>query len=171
MKDFLKRRIDLSNEENIVYISAISVFLSFHITIITIAILGLYVLLCKKTRTLACSITGWFLAPLFTALSGCVALACKNYLGFAASIVFFLIVTLEHFFRAIMTRELFERMLNICCVASVFSALVIVIEKLLHFSDIWYRCSGDLFGNQLLSFYGHANYIGAVLAAAVLICA
>ncbi|MBQ0083555.1 MAG: O-antigen ligase family protein [Clostridiales bacterium] len=171
MKKFLKRRTDLSNEENIIYIAAVSVFLPFQITILSIVVLGLYVLLNKKTRALAISVTGWFLPPVFTLFSSCVALAYKNYLGFAASLGFFLIVTLERFFRAIMNRELFERTLNLCCVTSLFAVLVTIIEKLIHFSDIWYRCSGDLFDNQALSFYGHANYLGSIMAASILICA
>lgn len=171
MKDFLKRRADISNAENIVYISTASVFLSFHITALVIAVLGVYVLLSRKKRELAFSVTGSFLVPVFAIYTSCVALANKNYLGFGASIAFFLIITLAHYFRAVMTREIFERMLNLCCLSSLFGVLIVFIEKLLHFTDIWYRCCGDLFGNQILSFYGHPNYLGALMAASVLICA
>lgn len=170
-KEFIKLRTDLSNAENIVYIAAAAPFLPFQLTIPVVAILSFYVLFNKDYRYLAFSVSGSFLIPIFVLFTLSVALAYKNYLGCAASIAFFFMIMLEHFMRAVMTREIYERALNICCLSSLFAAFVAIIEKLIHFNDIWYRCSGNFFSNQLLSFYSHPNYLGALMAISLLICA
>lgn len=171
MKEFLKRRTDLSNGENIAYILAMSVFLPYYITILAIAVTGFYVLFNSKARKAVYHTTGAFLVPLFAVFTAVTAIVYKNYLGLAASVLFYFILTLGLYLRAVMTREIYERSLNICCVSSLFAVLVCFIEKLMHFSDIWYRCCGDIFKIPNFTFYGHPNFLGAIMASVIIICA
>ncbi|MBO5726351.1 MAG: O-antigen ligase family protein [Clostridia bacterium] len=181
MKEFIKKHLDLSKGRNIVYLTAISAFLPYYITCIVMAVLGFYILFKTNIKKTVFSHFGSSLIPIFSILTLVTALYFKNWLGALCSVVFFLIMVIGYYVRTVMTKEVFEKALDICCVASIGTSIIVFIEQGLylchqHLFPIYpnikeFRCFGNLFGNMYFSFYFHPNYLGSILAAVILICA
>ncbi len=171
MIQLLKKRTDLTNDENIVCLSALSVFLPFYLTGLTILILSTYILFKKRPLDTVFNHTGAFLFPIFSVLSLTVGLVNKNLIGAGASILFFLLCVIGYYIRTVMTRDLFEKVLDLICVTSVVASVVVIIERLIYFKAGTHRCFGDFFNNMYSSIYFHPNYLGSIMAAVILICA
>ena len=174
MKKFLATHFDLSNDENIVCLTAISVFLPYYIgAVLLLAIVG-YVLIKKNVKKDIFCHTGSFLIPVFCGLTFVVGTCHNNYFGMAVSAIVLLIFILGFYIRTVMTGEIFEKMLSYICAASVVTSVLMIFERLFYlvfFGDPSHRCFGDFFGNKYLSFYFNPNYLSSVLAAVVIICA
>lgn len=181
MKEFLKRHCDLSNEENIVLLTAFSVFLPYYLTCIVMAILGFYILFKTNLKETVFCHFGSSLIPIFSILTFVTAINFKNWLGALCSVVFFIIMVIGFYVRTVMTKDIFEKALDWCCIGAIGASVIIFIERLLylchqHWFPIYtnikeFRCFGNIFGNMYFSFYFHPNYIGSILAAVILICA
>ena len=165
------RRADLSVDENVVFLSVISIFLPYYLTILTIAFLGFYVLFKTDIKKTVFSHMGSWLVPLFSVVTLITAICYKNTLGFFCSLLFFVLFILSFYLRTIMTNELFEKALDLVCVTSVFASAVVLLEKLIYISANYHRCCGDFFNNYYFSFYFHPNYLGSLMAAVILVCA
>ncbi|MBQ1186388.1 MAG: O-antigen ligase family protein [Clostridia bacterium] len=150
------------NPENLIYIAFISVFTHFVITALTIIVIGIGLLLHKKTRKEIFSFKGkgWFLA--FTLYTAFTALCFRNFIGLACSFAFFLIICISYFVRANITEKVFERCLDICCFAAIPLAVATFTENALNSSVKGYTCK--------LWFFNE-NYFCSLLAAIVIICA
>ena len=94
MGAFIKRHADLSVDENIVFLAVISIFLPYYLTIITVAVLGFYVLFKTDIQKTVFSHLGSFLMPIFSLLTLIVAIVYKNHLGFWCSLLFFVLFIL-----------------------------------------------------------------------------
>ncbi len=174
MKSFFKKYFDLSKNENIVYLSAVSVFLPYYIAAALLLYIVGYILVKKSLKRDVFCHTGSFLLPVFCGITIITALFYKNYFGIFASVVVFLIFILGLYIRTVMTEEIFEKMLSVCCASSVVTSAIIILEKILAvlvFSAPNRRCFGNFFGNKLLSFYFNPNYLASIMAAVVIMCA
>lgn len=171
MKTFFKRHTDLSKDENVVFLAAISVFLPYYLSIAIIAVLSFYIMFKTNFKKTVFNHLGSFLIPVFTVYTAVVSIVYKNVLGFFCSIFFFVLLVLGYYLRSIMTSELFENALDLICVTSIFSSCIVILEKIIFFNIDWHRCFGDFFNNIYFSFYFHPNYLGTIMAAVVLICA
>ena len=112
MRELIKRRTDLKNSENIVYLSAVSVFFPFYITGLTILVLSIYILFKTNSRKTVFGHFGSTLIPVFTVTTIITALFFKNYLGAGASVLFFMIMVIGYYIRTVMTKEIFEKSLD-----------------------------------------------------------
>lgn len=171
MSNKILRRLDLSVDENVVFLSVISIFLPYYLTILTIAVLGFYVLFKTDIRKTVFSHLGSWLVPVFSVVTLITAVYYKNTLGFFCSLLFFVLFILSFYLRTIMTNELFEKALDLLCVTSVFASTVVLLEKIIYIGANYHRCCGDFFNNYLFSFYFHPNYLGSLMAAVILVCA
>ncbi len=181
MKETLKRYLDLSHEENIVYLTAACVFLPYYISCIVMAVMFFYILFRTDLKCTVFGHPGAFLIPIFSLLTLITAIIYGNWLGILCSLAFLAIMTIGFYIRTVMTEEIYEKALDLCCVFSAFTAVLIIIERLIflfdeHIFEIYpslteYRCFGNFFGNMYFSFYFNPNYLGSILAAVILICA
>ncbi len=171
MNSILQKARQSSEAERLAYITAVGVFLPFYIAIAVFAIVAGYILIKKDCRESLFKTFGIFFIFLFGVYSFAVAVIAKNTIGYLAALMFFVVFIIGRYLRAVMSRDFLERLLNVIIAASYFAILSIFIEKLLHLKDIWYRCCGNIFGNKSLSFYGHENYLGTLMATVIIICA
>lgn len=171
----LKGFLNIKNPENIIYISAVCVFLPYQISaIILLAMVG-YVLATKSLKKEIFCHSASFLIPVFSVLTLITALWFRNWLGVAVSVIFFLIFVLGFYMRTVMTTEIFEKMLSVLCNSSIFASAVILFEKILYFTDKTHRCFGDFMPGQtyskIASFYFSPTYLSSSMAVIVIICA
>ena len=173
--DRLKSFINMKNPENIVYISAVCVFLPYQISAIILLTMVGYVMATKSFKTEIFCHSASFLIPVFSVLTLITALCFKNWLGMAVSVIFFLIFVLGFYIRTVMTTEIFEKMLSVLCNSSVFASAVILFEKIIYFTDKTHRCFGDFMPGQtyskLASFYFSPTYLSSCMAVIVVVCA
>ncbi|MBQ6816493.1 MAG: O-antigen ligase family protein [Clostridia bacterium] len=171
MKNFIKTYFDFSKNENFVYLTAAAVFLPYPLAILLLLIMSVYILAKKNIKKEVFCHTGSFLIVVFSAFTAVTALCYKNYLGLMVSALFFLIFVVAFYIRSVMTTELFEKMLSLCCRFSIFASGVVLFEKIIYFNSKTHRCYGDFFGNKLTSFYFSPTYLASCMAVVVLICA
>lgn len=171
MKNFLKMRSNLSNAENVVCIAAISVYLPYPITAAVILILSGYILFKTDIKQTVFGHVGSLLIPVFSIITAITGIVRKNYLGAGASVLFFLIMVIGFYLRTVMTTDIFEKALDLCCITSIATSLMIILEKIIYISVDGHRCYGNFFNNMYLSVFFHPNYLGSILAATILICA
>ena len=181
MKETLKRYLDLSHGENIVYLTAACVFLPYYISCIVMAVMFFYILFRTDLRRTVFGHFGAFLIPVFSALTLITAIIYGNWLGIICSLAFLAIMTIGFYIRTVMTEAVYEKALDLCCAFSLITSVLIIIERLIflfdeHFLELYpslseYRCFGNFFGNMYFSFYFNPNYLGSILAAVILICA
>lgn len=173
--DKLKGYLNIKNPANIIYISAVCVFLPYQLSAIILLTLVGYVLATKNLKTEIFCHSASFLIPVFSVLTFLTALWFKNWLGLAVSVIFFLIFVLGFYIRTVMTTEIFEKMLSVLCSASVFASAVILFEKIIYFTDKTHRCFGDFMPGQvyskIASFYFSPTYLSSCMAVIVVICA
>ncbi len=175
MREFIKKYSNLSVPSNIVYITAICVFLPYQLSaVILLAVVG-YIFAKKSLKKDVFCHTASFLIPVFTVITLLTALYFKNWLGIGVSVIFFLIFVLGFYIRTVMTMEIFEKMLSVLCGASIFASAVILFEKIIYFGDSTHRCFGDFMPGQiyskLASFYFSPTYLSACMVVVVIICA
>lgn len=176
MKKFFKKSFDFSVPENIVYISAVCVFLPFQIAAIVFLAMAGYICFKKNLRKEVFCHIGSFLIPVFSVVTAVTALCYKNWLGFFVSIVFFLIFVVGFYIRTVMTYDIFEKALNILCGVSLSASVVVAIEKIIFRNSETHRCFGAFVeGNADLikgtSFYYSPTYLAACMAVVIIICA
>lgn len=171
MSNKILRRADLSVHENVVFLSVVSIFLPYYVTIIIVTYLGFYVLFKTDVKETVFAHLGSWLVPVFSAVTLITAICYKNILGFFCSLLFFILFILSFYLRTIITTELFEKALDLMCVCSVFASAVVILEKIIYINAYYHRCCGDFFNNYYFSFYFHPNYLGSLMAAVILVCA
>ncbi len=162
MHNVLNRARDWLSDQNILYLSFFSVLMPYPITALVILFLGVYLLVSKKTRKRIFVHKFWWSVPAFSALTFVVGLCYQNFIGAGCSILYFFIMVIALFARTAMTRTVFERSLNGCCVLSIFVTLYAVVERLIHLKDPFYRCQAYFF---------NPNYLATIMATVIIICA
>ena len=150
--------------QNLIVLLAVSSFAPFVFSIIALLVAFICIVANPKLQKGLFSFRGAFLIPLFCAYSFLVAFFNNNVLGMLASFGFFVILTIFCFSRSFITKEAFDTSLS-AVLFMVYPAVITAIVELFtqnEKSQLVYRCA---------SYFFNANYFGALMAAAVIICA
>lgn len=156
----------LLTDQNILYILVVSVFLPYVFTGIILVSMAIYLCISPKTnrRIFVHKGSRWLILFFLEILI--VPVVYKNWIGLAAGFGLICILILGLFARSAMTIRIYERMLNIACLASVPVGVVAIIERIclqvLHDDLDSYRC---------ISVFFNANYFATVVATVIIICA
>lgn len=159
------------SDVNAVYICAAAPFLPYYLTSAVLIALTLFIIVSGRIRTHIFRHSGSVFLPAFLVLTLTTGIIYKNLLGCVSSFAFFCIIIIALYLRTVMRKEIFEKALDIACVAGGICALVCAAEKLINFKSASYRCFGDFFSDIFTSFYFNPNYLGSLMAAVIIICA
>lgn len=159
MSLILKR--DNNPSEKLIYLAFASVFLPYILTGIIMVGLCFYILLShnSRTKTFIHSGRGVFFA--FSFYSAFIALIKDNYIGFACSIGFFFIFVISYYSRSVITSDIFQKSLDLCCWMSIIVFVTAVSEKLMYSHTPEYRCVGWFF---------NSNYLCSMMAMMIIVC-
>lgn len=171
----LKRRVEGSLAErrvevsltgiNIATYTVAAIFLPYILSTIILISLAVYILANQQTRQLVLVQKGSVFMKLFLAYALILPLIYKNWIGFAAGAGVVLAMVLASYIRAIMTSELFERMLTLICGLSLTSAGYAILEKITKTLEFGWK-------NQRISaVFFHPNYFGTIVGTVIIICA
>ena len=152
---------NISAAEKAIYFAFLSVFLHFAVTGVTIVCLGLFVLFGSQIRRLIFATKSHILLAVFCGYTAIVALVYKNYIGIICSLVVYLIMLIFYWVRSIITKEILENSLTLCCATAIPLSVAVVIEKIINISNAKYRCRVWFF---------NANYMTAIFAAVAIFC-
>lgn len=133
--------------------------ISVAIFISIIAILGLFF---PFFRNSLFKYKGSLIAFTFLIVSALVALVNRNFVGFLASGAFVAMLFVSAAARSIMTRSLFEKLLDCMVIGGCLSAVHSVIELIVNHNIPNYRSK---------AFFNNPNFFGTALTFCILICA
>lgn len=150
-----------SSPQNLIYVAFVSVFLHFAVTVFVVLTFGIMILSNKEKRKMAFSYKGRLSFMLFTAYTLIIAAVNGNYIGILCSVFFFLVIVISYYARHILTSEVFENGLNLCCIMSLFITICAIIDKLFNLGVSYYRCT--------LWFF-NTNYLSTIMATVIIIC-
>ncbi len=171
MHSRLKKYLYFNNPENLIYICTASAFLHFYITALCILLFSVAILSKKSLKKDIFCHKSSAVIIIFTVFSAVTALCCRNFFGFGASVLFFLMFIIALYMRTVMTAGIFEKATTICCFASLFASFVIIVEKIINIQSNTHRCFGDFANNLYTSFYLNPNYVATLMAIVIFICA
>lgn len=159
----IKNKIKL-NDNAMVYLLFVSVFLPYYITIGVMLFAMIYGISSKKTTGILEKNGGiWGLA--FICYTSVVAIVNLNFIGFACSFGFFVVIIISRYIRRIISVYNFEKGLNIAIFCGVITSALCVIEFIYHQFILthrgMYRCT---------LYFFNANYLATVLATVIIIC-
>ncbi len=161
----LKRRVEVSlTGINIATYTAAAIFLPYILSTLILVSLSLYILMNKRTRQRIFSDTGSNILKLFFIYILAVPLFYRNWIGFATGIAVILAMILGLYLKSIMTRELFEKILQLICIFSLTSAGYAMIEKTVQLLD------GGRSSHRIAAVFFHPNYFGTIVGTVVIIC-
>ncbi len=144
-----------------VLIFTISIFLPFYFSLVTVSCIAFLTIVKCRIRTKAFSAPYTKLIFTFLAGSFFVAAIYNNYKGMAYSILIYAIVTCGLFFRSIMTKRLFHFSMDTACAASVWCAVIAVVQK-----ATAYAAAPNY---RPVSVFTNANYYGMMIEFVVII--
>ena len=147
--------------DNIVCFAFLSVFLHYSVTAVTIAAIGVSILIKSETRREIFAKKSHLILVAFCVITMLVAAFYKNYIGIVCPIALYFVMLIFYWARSVMTRDLFEKGINLCCTLAMPLALAVGIERIININDNLYRC-------QLWFF--NANYMTAIFAGVALFC-
>ncbi|NLC19226.1 MAG: O-antigen ligase family protein [Clostridiales bacterium] len=161
-----RKRLDITlADSNIVAFTAVSLFLPYVLTALILVFLSLYIIANKRTRSLIFIHNGTKALKYFFIYAMAVAFMYKNWMGLAATAVLILGFVLGLFIRAVMTGELYERILTLICNMSITSTGFAGLEALFN-----YIYDGKI-NRRVSAVFLHPNYFGTVVATVIIICA
>jgi O-antigen ligase len=157
---FKKLTSNYTLDELIVLGLALSIFVSIYFTIAAILMTLGYMIMQDRIRPLFISVRRayWLLA--FCASSLVVSMLYQNFTGMLIAFAMSVIFLIAMFVRTVMTRELFEKIIDLCIWASVYCFAVAIFQQLLHVGED-YRADSTFF---------NANYYATIIEFAVLFC-
>ena len=146
----------------IVLLLAASLFVPFYASVVVTSAIAIMTMMNYKTREKAFSapytkfLLGFLIIPFF------VSATYNNYWGMIYAIMIFAIVICGFYVRSVMTRPLFNNVLDLACVASVTSALFAIYQKVSSYATApTYRP---------ISVFHNANCYGMMIEFMVIIC-
>lgn len=155
IKQFFKK------PENLIYVAFVSVFLHFAVTVLVVFAFGFVILFNKEKRKMAFSYKGRVSFLLFTIYTIIIAAFNGNYIGMLCSVFFFFVIVISYYARHILTSEILENGLNLCCIMSLIITVCAVIDKCFNLDVSGYRCT--------LWFF-NTNYLSTIMATVIIIC-
>lgn len=161
---FGKKYAEWLTPQNIIAMLAVSCYAPFVFTAIAIAVSLVLILLIPEYQRGLFNFRGAFFIPAFCIYAMAVAFFARNALGMIVAPVFFSLLVLMCFVRFNITEKTFEKCCAAVCAMVIPATLYAVCEALTATPDNGkvYRCA---------SYFANANYFGALLAAAIILCA
>ena len=162
--DIWKKIHSFLNPQNLIIMLAASAFAPVPFTAILVVITVVLILTEPEYQKGLFYFKGSLLIPAFCCYALIVALFNKNMYGVILAPVFFVIFTIFCFVRKFITTKTFETCLSAVCLMVIPATLYAFIEMFTNKEEgkLVYRCT---------SYFLNANYFGALMAAAVIICA
>lgn len=171
---FKGRLHNLRKDDYIILTVVSSIFLPFYISAVTI--LGSLIYLVKEKKLLnliKATPKAWF-AVAFCLLTGVVALLNQNYLGAGCAIGILAIFLFMFYYRSIIHKELFELILDVCCILSVLCVVYALIEYVMICNrlkfDILALKVANAPNNRIHVTFFNANYYAMMLEFIIVIC-
>ncbi len=129
--DFQKTKLPVRDFDSLlVLLLTVSIFTPFYFSVaVTCGIAVMTMMNCKK-RTKAFSspyskyLLGFLIIPFF------VSATYNNYWGMLYAIVILAAATCAFYVRSVMTRQLFDQVMDVSCIASIWCALIAVFQKI-----------------------------------------
>lgn len=151
------------NSENIIYISFISVFMPFYVTLAIMIFISVYIWITDKAEGLFYKNGApWIIA--FTVYSVIVAIFNLNYIGIACSVGFVFLMEISLFVRRHITPYSFEKSLNICCFAGFVTSIFTFIDFFVVLLNPAY--TGKY---RATLYFFNCNYLATVFATVIII--
>lgn len=163
----LYRQLDDSlTNTNIVLFAVCSIFLHYLLTAIILIGLSVYIATNKRTRNMIFVHKYAKSLVLFYILMNVVSIISKNWFGPIVGLAIMLAYVLGLFFRTVMTKELYERVLTLICIFSLTSTSCAIAEKVV--IPIFVK---DYNTARISAMFFHPNYFGTVISTVIIICA
>ena len=161
--DIWKKIHSFLNPQNLIIMLAASAFAPVPFTAILVVITVVLILTEPEYQKGLFYFKGSLLIPAFCCYALIVALFNKNMYGVILAPVFFVIFTIFCFVRKFITTKTFETCLSAVCLMVIPATLYAFIDMFTNKEEgkLVYRCT---------SYFLNANYFGALMAAAVIIC-
>ena len=161
----LRRRVDLSlTYTNIITFTVVSVFLPYILTAIVLTFLSVYIIINKYTRQLIFVHQGSGVLKLFFGYVLIIPFIYRNWTGLIVGIGMLLAIVLGLFIRSVMTKELYERTLQMICALSLtgigYAWIEFIMNIILDGRHI----------HRISSVFAHPNYFGTMTGMVLLIC-
>lgn len=142
----------------------ISLFLSYAVTIATLAVVFFMLLINKRMRGLAFNKASAILLALVSTVGGATAIAYKNWLGVLGMFGIAVILTVGQYIASVSTRQVFTETIDLICSLAPVAALTTVGE----FIILFIKDAAELRSGIIL--YLHPNYLGTVAAIIAVLC-
>ncbi len=150
-----------NTDELIVLLLTVSLFMPFYVSVATTCLIAGMTMMNCKTREKAFSapytkfLLGFLIIPFF------VSATYNNYWGMLFGIVMIAVVICGFYVRSIMNRQLFNNMMDLACVASIWCVLIAVYQKVTAYSAAP--------GYRPISAFHNANCYGMMIEFIVII--
>lgn len=161
MKLNYKKILDsYSLDELIVLALVLSIFVSVYFTIAALVMTLAYLIMQNRISAIFASVRRayWILA--FCAVSFVVSVLYKNVNGMLIAAAMLVIFLIAMYVRSVMTRALFEKIINLSIAASIFCFAVAIIQQFIHWGHN-YRADSTFF---------NANYYATIIEFVILFC-
>ncbi|WOC31065.1 MULTISPECIES: O-antigen ligase family protein [Caproicibacterium] len=158
---FRIRRDSALADRYLAYAVAASLFLPGSVSGVAIVLAAFYVMVDYRRREIVFQAPFMKLLFGFFVLSFFVAAGYKNYMGMVMTLMLMAMLVYGMYLRCTVERRVFNRMLDIVCVMSIFAVLVAVVQKAAVFAvNPNYRP---------VSFFTNANYFGTMIEFTVMV--
>lgn len=146
----------------VVFVSVLAVFCYYKITDILLIVCCVPIICVFRAAKKVFKHKNSYFAFAFLILTVITALYYRNTKGLSLSFTFIAVAIIGLYLRSVMTKELFEWMLNLilCACIAVFIGCIIVKFPLIN--DPYYRCA---------LWFRNSNYLSSIMAGCILICA
>lgn len=120
-KHFLHRKFDgYSIEEYMIMIVVSCIYLPFYCSLIALVLVLLYLLYKGRIKEILAQYPASKVPLIFSCLTGVVSILYKNYLGAVCALGLFVVFLFVYFFRSIISKRLFELIVDASCIVSLF---------------------------------------------------
>lgn len=144
------------------FLSALAVFVHYKATSVILFICGVFIAVNKKTNRLIFQHKSAFIPFAFLAINFITAFIYQNQKGFRNAVVFLMVTIIGLYLRSVMTRTLFEQILDLLCIGCIPVFIGALIWRAINLSTPNFR---------LTLWFCNSNYLASILAAIVIICA
>jgi len=147
-------------DELVIIYLVLSIFISIYVTGAFMLFLLIYLIKNNRLKTVLASVSGSYSIIAFCLISFIVSLSFKNWIGMLIAIAMCAIFIISMYIRTMMTRKLFETILDLSCLLSFVAFIVAVVEQLVMSGDDKFRAS---------STFLNANYYATMIEFIVIV--
>lgn len=174
-KHFLHRKFDgYSIEEYMIMLVVSCIYLPFYCSLIAVVFVLLYLLLKGRLKEIIIQSPIAKYPLIFCGLTGVVSLIHGNYLGAVCALGLFVVFLFVFFYRSIISKRLFELIVDASCIVSLFCFLWALLEYYSIIQSLDYEffdltISDDPFYRVNSTFF-NANYYAMMVEFLILMC-